>query len=102
MVLILKSCLEAHPTLQTIQMKYLVAGYNFLSNDMVFSDIEAALQHVQRLYLPNDYTQVMKSARKKKPFIVTEMKSTDFFGTQQLEKIIVNRNEKIEMKKQTG
>lgn len=65
MVLILKSCLEAHPTLKTIYMKYLVSGHSFLANDTDFSDIEGALKHVQRLYLPNDYIQVMKSARKK-------------------------------------
>lgn len=91
MVLILKSCLESHPTLITIHMKYLVSGHSFLANDTDFSDIEGALLHVQRLYLPSDYVQVMKRARKKKPFIVTEMKGNYFVGTQKLEKIIVNR-----------
>lgn len=91
MVLILKACLESHPTLEDIRLKFLVSGHSFLPNDADFSDIECALKHVQRLYLPSDYVAVMKSCRKKKPFLVTEMTSNDFFGTEKLEKIIVNR-----------
>lgn len=91
MILILKACLEAHPSLDTIYVKYLVSGHSFLPNDADFSDIECALKHVQRLYLPSDYVEVMKKCRRKKPFCVTRMKAGDFWGTEKLEKIIVNR-----------
>lgn len=53
MVLILKSCLETHLDIA------------FLANDTDFSDIKGALEHVQRLYLPSDYVEVMKRARNK-------------------------------------
>lgn len=100
MVLLLKNVLESHPTLESITMKFLVSGHSFLQNDTDFSDIESALAHSQRLYLPSDYVEVMRTARKKKPFIVTEMSSPDFVGTQKLEDLITNRkvgenNEKI-------
>lgn len=90
-VLILKSCLENHPSLETIKIKYLIPGHTFLPNDTDFSDIECALKHAQRLYLPEDYINVIKQSRRKNPFVVVRMKSGDFNGTEKLEKKIVNR-----------
>ncbi|XP_039291195.1 uncharacterized protein LOC111052803 [Nilaparvata lugens] len=92
-VLILKACLEAHPSLKTVSLKFLMPGHSFLPNDADFSDIESALKHVQRLYLPQDYIEVIKNCRRKKPFCVSKMGATDFIGTAHLEKKIVNRKQ---------
>ncbi|XP_063226904.1 uncharacterized protein LOC134533326 [Bacillus rossius redtenbacheri] len=77
-VLMLKACLEDHPSLQSVTLKFLLSGHSFLPNDADFSDIECALKHVQRLYLPAEYIEV-------------KMQSRDFFGTEKLETMVVNR-----------
>lgn len=89
LTLMLKSALDAHSSLKRIRLRFLVSGHSFLANDSDFSDIESALKHQQRIYLPDDYIRVMKSCRKKNPLVVTKM--TQFLGTQDIEKMITNR-----------
>lgn len=89
--LFLKSILHTTTNLQTITMNFLMSGHSFLPNDTDFSDIESELKRHQRLYTPDDYINIMKTCRKKKPLIVTKMESNDFFGVEEIEKHIVNR-----------
>lgn len=98
-LLMLKACLESHRSLENISIKYLVPGHTFMPNDTDFSDVECALKHAQRLYLPSDYISLMKTFRTKTPFIVTPMAQEDFFGTEKLEKLIVNRKKGTDVTK---
>ncbi|CAH1107459.1 unnamed protein product [Psylliodes chrysocephalus] len=91
LTLILKYILHSSEHLTDITLKFLYSGHSFLPNDSDFSDIESALKHQQRMYLPSDYINVMKNCRKKQPFVVTEMLSKDFFGISNVEKNISNR-----------
>jgi hypothetical protein len=70
--LLLKSALENHPSLEKIYIRFLVSGHTFLPNVSDFSDIECALKHQQRLYMPEDYMRVMSSCRIKKKQICCE------------------------------
>lgn len=95
LVLMLKSILEHHPTLETVTMKYLFPGHSFLPNDSDFGDIESALKLQQRLYTPEDYMTVMEKCRKKNPLIVHRMHHVDFVGTSKMEDIITNRKKDV-------
>lgn len=99
MTLMLKAVLQAHPSLKIIRMRFLVSGHSFLPNDSDFSDVECGLKHQQRLYLPDDYIKIMKDCRTKNKFKVSRMLSTEFYGTTELEKQIVNRKVDVENKK---
>lgn len=98
-VLILKTILEKHPTLQKITLRYVLPGHSFLPNDSDFGDIECALKLQQRLYTVDDYVNVMKVCRKKNALVVHRMEKEEFFGTQILEKQITNRKVDTENRK---
>lgn len=89
--LLLKSILHTNQNLQTITLNFLMSGHTFLPNDSDFSDIESELKRLRRLYTPDNYINIMRSCRKKKPFIVTKMETNDFFSVEEIEKNIVNR-----------
>lgn len=92
LILMLKSILHGtHTNLESITIKYLCSGHSFLPNDTDFSDIESSLKRQQRLYTPDDYIQVMRSCRKKKPLVVTQMSIEDFVSVKNIETKITNR-----------
>lgn len=95
MVLMMKSVMELHPSLEKVTMKYLHPGHSFLPNDSDFGDIESALKYQQRLYTPEDYIAVMQKCRKKNPLIVHRMNRCDFVGTSKMEEIITNRKKDV-------
>lgn len=99
MTLMLKAMLQSHSSLKIIRMRFLISGHSFLPNDSDFSDLECALKHQQRLYLPDDYIKVMENCRTKNKFKVTRMRSIEFYGTVELEKQIVNRKLDVENQK---
>lgn len=94
-VLLLKSILEEHPTLEKITMKFLVPGHTFLPNDSDFGDIESALKLQQRIYTPEDYIRVMESCKKRNPLCVHRTASVDFVGTDKIEAKVTNRKKYI-------
>lgn len=91
MVLMMKSVLSSHATLKTIKLKYLESGHTFLPNDTDFSKIESQLKYHDRIYTAEEYLNVIKSCKKKKPLEVYKMKTNDFLSTNKIEKKIVNR-----------
>lgn len=95
----LKAVLESHPSIEKISIRFLVSGHSFLPNDSDFANIESALKHHQRIYVPEDYIQVMKNCRRKNRFIVTTMEPDDFWGTSELEKKICNRKTDVHKNK---
>lgn len=91
LTLMLKALLDDHPKLQTIRLRFLESGHSFLPNDTDFGRIECALKLQQRLYTPEDYIQIMKNCKKKKPMSVHRMRKEDFLSSAKLEKRITNR-----------
>lgn len=66
----MKAILHSHQTLRTIYFQFLESGHTFLPNDTDFSKIEAALKHHQRVYTAEEYTEMIKNSKKRKPFQV--------------------------------
>lgn len=90
-VLLLKTLLEEHESLEEIRCRYLMSGHSFLPNDTDFGDIECAIKRQQRIYSPDDYMAIMKNCRRKNAMIVERCNAADFVSTANLEKLIQNR-----------
>lgn len=90
----MKAVLEMKPNLESITFKYLMPGHSYLPNDKDFGDIERALKYNQRIYTPDDYIQIMALCKKKNSLITSQMEIDDFYSTEPLEKLIVNRKKK--------
>ena len=50
-------------------------------------------------YVPQDWIEVIKSAKKNKPFIVTKMEQEDIVSVNELQRYIVNRKVDEERRK---
>lgn len=90
-VLMLKAILSSHHTLKSISFRFLESGHTFLPNDTDFSKIETALKHHQRLYTAEEYMEIFKTCKKKKPLQVYKMQKIDFYSIEKIEKNIMNR-----------
>ena len=79
--LMLKAIVENHIILTSVSLRFLIPGHTFLLNGADFSDVEQALKMQQRMYLPEDYINVMRTCRRKNFFVVTLMEISDFVVT---------------------
>lgn len=79
-------------TVNQIDHKFLVSGHTFLPCDQDFGLIEKKKKLHKNIFLPQDWTAVIKDARKKKPFNIVAMTSNDFFSTNTLKTQITNRH----------
>lgn len=95
LTLMLKAFLTDHPTLEKIYIRFLESGHSFLPNDTDFGKIECALKYQQRVYLPEDYMNTMRTCKKNKPLQVHRMTPKDFLGAANLEKLITNRKKTV-------
>lgn len=82
--------------LQQIDHKFLVSGHSYLACDRDFGVIEKNKKCFNDIYVPDDWTKVIRTARKQNPFILVEMTSEDFVSTLPLEKNITNRKKTVE------
>ncbi|CAH0552744.1 unnamed protein product [Brassicogethes aeneus] len=89
MVLLLKSILEHSVHLKSIRLRFLVSGHSFLPNDSDFGDVECAIKRQNKVFCPEDYINIMKTCKKKRPIDVHEIKKDDFVSTRALEKVIM-------------
>lgn len=70
----------------TIDHKFLVSGHSYLPNDAEFGIIESASCRVAQVYSPDQWVDIIKTAKRKEPYsVVTEMKNADFLSTVALE-----------------
>ena len=74
-----------------IDHKFLQTGHTFLPNDQDFGLIEKNKRFYRDVFVPHDWVRVVKTARKEKPFVVTELESTHFVNIEELLKTCVNR-----------
>ena len=85
----------ANPELSitTVDQKFMVPGHSYLPNDRDFGNIETAKRRQQQVYVPNDWFGLVRNARRKNPFSVCEMKTSDFLSLKSLKPCIVNRKQ---------
>jgi len=62
-----------------------------MDSDKDFGIIEKAKQNFPHIYVPNEWVNVVKKAKQKKPFVVTKLQQSDLKSAEQLEKVVVNR-----------
>ena len=84
-----------------IHHKFLVSGHSYLPCDQDFGLVEKQKKFFKDIYVPEDWSKVIESARKRKPFKVIKMMAMDFFSTKTLENNLSNRkisinNSKVE------
>lgn len=78
--------------IETIEHKFLVSGHSFLPNDADFGVIEKCSRQHHQIFSPNDWIEIIKSAKRKPPhFKVINMKRNEFFSTKNLENSITKR-----------
>ena len=85
--------------LTKIDHKFMVTGHSFLPNDRDFGCIETARRKTQHLFVPEDWQRLVRTARQKNPFYVTDMKTEDFLSLKELTKAIVNRKNNTNQQK---
>ncbi|CAG9825752.1 unnamed protein product [Phaedon cochleariae] len=90
-VIMLKTVLMQHPTLNVVYFKYLESGHSFLPNDTDFGQIERALKNQVRIYTLKDFMSVIGNCKKHHKFVINLMESDDFYSTEDIEKQISNR-----------
>ena len=73
LILFLNRCAN----IQTIEQKFFEAGHSQSEGDSMHSAIEQQFRN-KKISLPSEYQTCMKSANKKKPYIVTELLHGDF------------------------
>nr|CAI5817157.1 unnamed protein product [Callosobruchus analis] len=83
-------------TLHQIDHKFLVSGHSYMPCDQDFGVIEKNKRHYDNIYIPDDWTRVIKTARKKNPFKVIQLTEKDFISTDALEKTVTNRKKSNE------
>lgn len=77
---------------ETIDLKFMVSGHSFLPNDSEFGVIESSSKKHQNIFVPQDWLDIIKNAKRKKPrYEVTRMERIEFLSTKALEEAIFNR-----------
>ena len=100
-ILVLLLHIVANPdlTFEVIDHKFMVSGHSYLPNDRDFGNIETARRRCQHLFVPDDWCHLVRTARRRNPFAVTEMENKDFLSFEPLTKAIVNRKVNTDKKK---
>lgn len=83
----------SHPdyVVKRIDHKFFVSGHSYLACDQDFGLIEKQKKFFKNIFIPDDWIEVIKAARKKNPFKIIKMTKEDFFSTKKLESNITNR-----------
>ena len=67
------------PHLKYIIHRFPEPGHSFLPNDRDFGQIEKSIKKKAAIYVPAEYVEIMKKARKSpSPFDVVDMTTSDF------------------------
>ena len=74
-----------------IDHKFMISGHSYLPNDRDFGHIEQARKKTMQIYVPEDWENVVRQARRKNPFVVSKMTREDFVSLKTLKGAIVNR-----------
>lgn len=90
-----------HPdyVVEKIDHKFFVSGHSYLACDQDFGLIEKQKKFFKNIFVPDDWIEVIKAARKRNSFKILKMTSEDFFSTKKLESNITNRKVTAEKSK---
>ena len=75
--------------IDVIELKFLVPGHTQMECDSMHSAIEHA-QRYQKTYVPNDWLNVMKSARRRHPYQTEQLSFGDFYNLRALAKDLLS------------
>ena len=76
---------------KSIDHKFMVSGHSYLPNDRDFSSIETSKRKRSHIYTPQDWYELIRTARRKNPFHVCEMGTMDFVSVNKIKDNITNR-----------
>ena len=71
----------------------------YLPNDRDFGSIGTARHKANHLYVPTDWSDLIRNCRRKNPFTVTDMSQDDFVSLRDLPKAFVNHKVNTEKQK---
>lgn len=92
MTLLLKKILTSLVNVHTITQKFFISGHSYNSCDRCFGIIDRQRKVTQDIYLPTHWENIVRVAKKKDPnFEVVHMTGDDFYSSQKLLDLIVNR-----------
>lgn len=79
------SCIVASPenNIKTIDYKFLEPGHTYMECDSMHSTIERASEFA-KIYIPEDWLNVIRLARKDHPYFVQEMNHNDFLDFKEM------------------
>lgn len=96
--LMLKNLLSSwgHENLQSIEQQFYVSGHSYNDCDRSFGLIEMQKRVTQDIFIPDQWINVIRQAKKKEPhFVVVEMRQEDFYSSDLLQRLIVNRKKTV-------
>ena len=68
----------------------MISGRSYLPNDRDFGHVEQARKKTMQIYVPEDWDNVVRQARRKNPFTVSRMNRDDFVSLKPLKNAIIN------------
>lgn len=80
-----------HPTLKTIEQKFLESGHSFMEADSMHSAIESRRKNLE-ICSPHEWENVFRSARKKNPYKTKELTYKDFLDLKTLAHTTINNS----------
>ncbi|CAG9773484.1 unnamed protein product [Ceutorhynchus assimilis] len=92
---LLKLVQNNNMNVNTLDLKFLVSGHSFLPNDADFGVVEKASRKHSQIHGPEDWIDIVKGAKRTRPFQVFQMKRTEFLSTKSLEDSIKNRKKNV-------
>lgn len=100
MTLLLKKLLSTLENVNSIEQKFFISGHSYNSCDRCFGIIEKQRKATADIFVPAHWENVVRVAKKKDPkFEVVRMNRNDFYSSQNLLILIVNRKISSENKK---
>jgi len=87
---LLSHCVQSLP-LDSFTLHYMQSGHSYLPNDADFGVIERAKRTARDVYVPEQWMELVRQARKHHPFSVVEMQLCDFIDLSVTAKQLVNR-----------
>lgn len=74
-----------------VDQKFMTVGHSYLPNDRDFGSIETERRKHNTVFVPEEWYELIVNARRKNPFIVTNMTQADFVSLVPISKSFVNR-----------
>lgn len=97
LTLLLKKYLcQSSGALQSIRQKFFTSGHSYNNCDRCFALIEKQKKVTQQIFVPDDWKNLIRQAKKKEPvFEVHSLNEGDFLSTNKLTPLIINRKRAI-------